>query len=151
MTNAPPTAPVAVRSWPSNPESVGGARHHLRDVLDRWGLEKLMDTAELVVSELVTNAVRHVRAADRFIEIRYQPTPEGGLRIEVHDADERVPVVREAGPEDESGRGLHLVDALTEGRWGFLPRSPREGAGAVGKLTWAHVGPGPGPGPYLDH
>jgi serine/threonine-protein kinase RsbW len=144
MTASPIATPVAVRSWPTSPESVGGARHHLRGVLGRWGLEKVADAAELVVSELVTNVLQHARSADRLVEIRYQPTAEGGLSIEVHDADERFPVMREAAtPDAESGRGLHLVDALTAGRWGVLPRSPREGAGAVGKLIWAHITPDP--------
>ncbi|MBD0738209.1 ATP-binding protein [Streptomyces sp. CBMA29] len=143
MRNAPPSVPVAAQRWPKTSRSAQAARHHLRDVLDRWELRDLADAAELVVSELVTNAVRHARGADRLIETRYQPTPDGGLRIEVHDADDRVPVVRQASAQDESGRGLHLVEALTDGRWGVLPRAHREGAGAVGKFVWAHVGPAP--------
>jgi serine/threonine-protein kinase RsbW len=138
--NARPIAPVAIRSWPKDPESVAGARHHLRAVLGRWGLEKLTESAELVVSELVSNAVQHAQGSDRLMEIRYQPTAEGGLSIEVHDADDHVPAMRGASPKDESGRGLHIVDALTNGRWGVLPRAPREGVGAVGKLVWADVG-----------
>jgi serine/threonine-protein kinase RsbW len=143
MTNAPLTAPVAARSWPKSLESVGGARQHLRGVLDRWGLEKLSDAAELVVSELFTNALLHAADSDRLIEVRYQPTAEGGLGIEVHDADDRRPVMRGATAQEESGRGLFLVEALTDGRWGALPRAPREGAGAVGKFVWARIGPAP--------
>jgi anti-sigma regulatory factor (Ser/Thr protein kinase) len=126
-----------------DPESVGDARHHLRGVLERWDLNKVADAAELVVSELVTNAVRHVWTPGRMIETRYQPTPEGGLRVEVHDAGEEVPILRGAELGDETGRGLSLVEALTGGRWGVLARAPREGAGAVGKFVWAHIGPEP--------
>ncbi|MFC4032753.1 ATP-binding protein [Streptomyces polygonati] len=141
---APPTpAPTAVHHWPKDPASVSAARRHLRGVLDRWSLENLAEAAELVVSELVTNAVQHARSSDRLMEVRYQPTPEGGLNIEVHDADDQAPAMRGATAKDESGRGLRIVDALTNGRWGVLPREPREGLGAVGKLIWAHIGPDP--------
>ncbi|WP_405584486.1 ATP-binding protein [Streptomyces sp. NBC_01190] len=140
--NVPPCAPVVVCNWPKHPESVGLARRHLRGVLDRWGTARISETAEVVLSELVTNAARHSHNSDRLIEIRYQPMPDGSLSIEVHDDDDRLPVMRRAAEDDESGRGLSIVDALTDGRWGVLPRSPREGAGAIGKFVWALVGPG---------
>ncbi|WP_329135682.1 ATP-binding protein [Streptomyces sp. NBC_01476] len=143
MKQAPPAAPMVVRSWPMDPRSVRDARQHLRGVLDRWDLGKLTDAAELVVSELVTNALQHADVPGRLIETRYQQTAEGGLDIEIHDADSRVPAVREAGPHDESGRGLTLVDTLTQGRWGVRSRAPREGAAAAGKFIWARVGPDP--------
>ncbi|WP_405592864.1 ATP-binding protein [Streptomyces sp. NBC_01190] len=132
--------------WARSPRCVSLARRELRQVLAEWDLTGLTDAAELVVSELLTNAVRHVRAPqDRLVETRYERLA-GGVRIEVHDADETRPVVREASMDAESGRGLALVDALTGGCWGV---SGREG---VGKLVWAVVAddghedrPGSGP------
>jgi anti-sigma regulatory factor (Ser/Thr protein kinase) len=136
-TGHQPAAEVIVRRWPPSPRSVARARRDLRAALDHWGLEGLAAVAELVLSELVTNAVRHARVpSGRQIETRYERDCEGGLRIEVHDATARMPWMRQAGEDAEGGRGLALVDALTAGRWGVSSRA------GVGKLVWAHVGPG---------
>jgi two-component sensor histidine kinase len=99
--------------------------------LDAWGLAQLAGTAELIVSELVTNAVRHAREPrGRLIWTRFERF-ECGVRIEVHDASDCKPECREVSAEAEGGRGLVLVDSLTGGRWGV---SSREG---VGKMIWA--------------
>jgi serine/threonine-protein kinase RsbW len=125
--------PVVVRRWGRRERCVAQVRHDLRQALEVWGLCGLADAAELVVSELFTNSLRHARAPrDRLIETRYERTP-GGVRIEVHDADATWPVLREPSADEESGRGLALVDALTLGRWGV---SDREG---IGKRLWAEV------------
>ncbi|WP_329140941.1 ATP-binding protein [Streptomyces sp. NBC_01476] len=111
----------------------GQARRDLWGHLERWGLAHLADRAGVVVSELLTNAVQHANAPrDRLVETRYERVP-AGVRIEVHDADEIRPVVGEPSETGESGRGLCLVDALTNGRWGSSGRS------GVGKLVWAVV------------
>jgi hypothetical protein len=126
-------APVVVRTWPHTPRSIPRARHELRRNLEAWGLP-LADTAEVVLSELLTNAVKHARSPrGRHIETRYEPTPDGCLRIEVHDANETWPVLKAPAADAESGHGLGLVHALTAGRWGV---SERQG---VGKLIWAVV------------
>lgn len=133
VTDTSPGEPVVTR-WPLTGHSVGRARHQLRDTLDGWGLGHLADPAELVLSELLTNAVRHARTpAGRLVETRYERMPQG-IRIEVHDANTRPPQLRRPAEDDEGGRGLALVDALTGRRWGV---SSREG---VGKLVWALVG-----------
>ncbi|MBD0736175.1 ATP-binding protein [Streptomyces sp. CBMA29] len=125
--------PISVRRWPNNRRCVGRARRDLRDVLTAWGLAELTDPAELVLSELVTNAVRHARhPLGREIETRYERA-DGGVRIEVHDANDQWPELQKADEEAEAGRGLVLVDAITGQRWGA---SKREG---VGKLVWALV------------
>lgn len=122
---------VAYR-WPGDPAYVSAARRVLRRHLEQWGLTELTDTAELIVSELVTNAVRHAADPDqRLVETRYALLPDGSLRIEVHDAGDSRPELRRPLPDADSGRGLLLVDVLTGGRWGV---SDREG---VGKLVWA--------------
>jgi anti-sigma regulatory factor (Ser/Thr protein kinase) len=110
---------------------VGRARHLLAQHLGGWGLPHLADTAELIVSELVTNAVRHAREPrGRLIGTRFERL-ECGVRIEVHDANDRKPECQEVPGEAEGGRGLVLVDSLTDGRWGV---GNREG---VGKMVWA--------------
>lgn len=123
---------VVVRRWPRHARCVGQARRELRRELDAWGLTELADTAELVLSELFGNAVRHACGPmDRQVETRYEPLADGGVRIEVHDANGVHPERQNASADAESGRGLALVDTLTGGRWGV---SDREG---VGKMMWA--------------
>jgi serine/threonine-protein kinase RsbW len=126
-------ARMVVRRWPRSARCVGTARHELRRELEARGLSQLADPAELVLSELFTNAVRHARVPrDRLIETRFERLV-GGVRIEVHDADEARPVLREVSADGECGRGLALVDALTGGRWGVGERK------GVGKLVWAVI------------
>jgi anti-sigma regulatory factor (Ser/Thr protein kinase) len=125
-------AEVVVRLWRREPECVSAARRLLRRYLDAWEMDGLADAAELVVSELVTNAVRHAQGPeDWLIETRFEQLKGGILRIEVHDASDAKPEWRELSPNADSGRGLALVDVLTGGRWGVSDRV------GVGKLIWA--------------
>ncbi|MFI0895458.1 ATP-binding protein [Streptomyces sp. NPDC020983] len=125
-----------VYRWPGEPVYVGTARRLLRRHLARRGMTGLADTAELVLSELVTNALRHATAAeDSLVETRFTCLPDGSLRIEVHDADPTRPELRAPGAEADSGRGLALVDALTGGRWGTGDRA------GIGKTVWAECAP----------
>lgn len=120
-----------VKRWPSKRRSVGEARHLLLQHLEAWEVpDAVVDSAEVVLSELVTNAVRHGHIPGRLIETRYERLADG-VRIEVHDADDTEPERRAPSPDDDSGRGLMLVDALTAGRWGVSARV------GVGKLVWA--------------
>jgi anti-sigma regulatory factor (Ser/Thr protein kinase) len=117
--------------WPHGPRSVGRARRLLVRHLDAWGLPQLVDAAELVVSELVTNAVRHAgEPRGRLIGTRFERL-ECGVRIEVHDAGGHKPERQGVCADAESGRGLALVDALTGGQWGVAGRV------GVGKMVWA--------------
>jgi len=89
-----------------------------------WDLPSVADSAELVVSELVTNAVRASTGPDgrpKYNAKKGLPCVHLGLLsnrvhvlIEVWDQDPRMPVAAPAGPDDESGRGLMLVEALCE-------------------------------------
>ncbi|MFE4590223.1 ATP-binding protein [Streptomyces laurentii] len=95
----------------------GEARHDIVLALEVWGLEELADTARLLVSELVTNAVAHTDS--RRIGVAVTRTTETTVRITVLDAGRtRVPVTRPSGDDEESGRGLFLVAALVD-RWGI--------------------------------
>lgn len=118
----------AVSRWPQSARSVGLARAELSDLLTKWDLSTVVDEALLVLSELVTNAVRHGRATvEREIETRYSRVADG-VRIEVRDWAEERPVMRVPG--DGGGWGLRLVAELSA-RWGVDER-----AGA-GKSVWA--------------
>lgn len=128
--------PVLLKRWTHDPRVVGTARHEFRHVLEAWGMGELAESAELVLSELLTNSLRHAHyPVGRDIETRYERVG-GGVRIEVHDANETWPELPKPSVEADFGRGLGIVDALTGARWGV---SDREG---VGKMVWAVVGVG---------
>ncbi|WSK14864.1 PAS domain-containing SpoIIE family protein phosphatase/ATP-binding protein [Streptomyces celluloflavus] len=115
----------AVGDWNLAPEarSVSRARELARDQLTDWGLDALVDTTELLVSELVTNALRHGHG-----EIRLRLLLDRTLVCEVWDADLAQPRRRRARDTDEGGRGLQLVGLLSK-RWNSR-RTPR------GKTVW---------------
>jgi anti-sigma regulatory factor (Ser/Thr protein kinase) len=113
------------------PTAPGCARGHVRAVLLEWDLPDLSDTAELVTSELVTNAIL---ASPRGSPVELQVTreAEGSVLISVWDASSEMPVLEDASPDDESGRGLMLVVCLASG-WGAYYASP------AGKVIWARI------------
>ena len=115
----------SVGDWtlPREPRSVGRAREFARAQLVGWGLEPLVDTAELLVSELVTNALRYGEG-----EIRLRLLLDRTLVCEVWDAGLVQPRRRRARDTDEGGRGLQLVGLLSAA-WGSR-RTPR------GKTVW---------------
>lgn len=115
----------AVGDWrlPREPRSVGRARELARAQLVAWDLEALVDTVELLVSELVTNALRYGEG-----EIRLRLLRDRTLVCEVWDAGLVQPRRRRARDTDEGGRGLQLVGLLSAA-WGSR-RTPR------GKTVW---------------
>ncbi|MFG3370942.1 ATP-binding protein [Streptomyces sp. NPDC090032] len=116
-------------SWPVPREltSVRQARHQVTAQLGDWNLEDLADTAELLVSELVTNALRHTRGPLRLnLQVR-----DSRLRCEVEDTDPGGPVRRVVDIDAEGGRGTELLDLLADA-WG----STRT---ATGKTTWCEM------------
>ncbi|WP_327396542.1 SpoIIE family protein phosphatase [Streptomyces phaeochromogenes] len=115
----------SVGDWtlPREPRSVGRAREYARGQLLSWDLEPLVDTAELLVSELVTNALRYGEG-----EIRLRLLLDRTLVCEVWDAGLVQPRRRRARDTDEGGRGLQLVGLLSDA-WGSR-RTPR------GKTVW---------------
>jgi serine phosphatase RsbU (regulator of sigma subunit)/anti-sigma regulatory factor (Ser/Thr protein kinase) len=118
--------PDDVAEWrlPPEPAQVPRARAVVREQLHDWGLAKLAGTTELLVSELVTNAVRHSR--NRPVELRL--VRGDTLLCEVDDDDHELPTLLSAGPGDETGRGLRVVATLAR-EWG----TSRTGAG---KTVW---------------
>ena len=109
FVTAPGELAVSYRLRPE-PVQVGRAREQARKTLPRWGLGEHADLAELIVSELVTNAVVH---GDGQIEVRLSCAC-GDLWAEVHDDGAGRPVRQRPGSDDERGRGLELIDGLTE-------------------------------------
>jgi histidine kinase-like protein len=95
------------------PAQVGHAREQVRKVLPGWGLAEHDDLLELIVSELVTNAL-HCQSP---IEVRLS-CGRDELRIEVWDTDDQSPSRRVPGDDAECGRGLQLIDGLIEPRGG---------------------------------
>ena len=112
-------------SWTLAPKltSVREARSVLVEPMKRWDLEDLIPTTELLVSELVTNAVRYSRG-----EVTLRLVNERALVCEVLDNSGALPRLRQASGEDENGRGLQVVRQLAH-RWG----SRRT---ATGKVVW---------------
>lgn len=100
---------------PREPRSVPLARHLVATLLCEWGLLDLADDAQLVLGELVANSVEHARGAT--LRITVTRTGPAHVRVAVEDKSRTRPQVVTAGPDDEGGRGLFLVDALSE-RWG---------------------------------
>ncbi|MFJ3789165.1 ATP-binding protein [Kitasatospora sp. NPDC090091] len=134
-------APTEQACWlPRHQRSPRTARQQLRDFLrPHPSGEPLLDTGELLVSELVTNAVQHTRTPrGRLIQVRFSLSDDL-LRIEVHDADSEKPVPRPTAATDECGRGLLLVRELAT-QWGCCPR-----VGGIGKFVWCHIAAQPAP------
>ncbi|WP_030801573.1 ATP-binding protein [Streptomyces sp. NRRL S-337] len=143
----PPVDPLAVSgsascTLPPRYESVRSARKFTRDTLQGWELDELFDSVALVVSELVTNALRHaVLAAPEHADA---PPPtrlhlmrwSQRLICAVRDPSDDSPVAGEADSAadsaSESGRGLYLVDSFSDS-WGWHPLS----GVTHGKIVWA--------------
>lgn len=114
-------------TFPADPGAVRTARGAVRDQLRNWGLDSLSDIAALLVSELVTNALRHATGPIGVRLVRPAGLT-GVLLVEVSDPLPDPPRERIARPEDETGRGLQLV-ASSARRWGTRP-------GGTGKTVW---------------
>ncbi|GCB47609.1 ATP-binding protein [Streptomyces sp. NL15-2K] len=115
------------------------ARDFVATVLRAQQLDgNLIDDAMLCTSELVTNACVHAKGGDG--TVLWLAVEEGRLRVVVYDGDENPPVMRELTAETwerGGGRGLYLVDSLTEGRWGHGPDIPYGGqTHPEGKGVW---------------
>jgi len=120
------------------PSAVPCARLHARQVLWEWGLSAQADSTELVVSELVTNAVQASRAMEQAAPVRvWLLADKAQIVILVWDASPHPPVRTESSDDAENGRGLLLVEAISE-QWSWY--SDQQGTG--GKFVWARLGNG---------
>jgi anti-sigma regulatory factor (Ser/Thr protein kinase) len=120
------------RAWhltlPMARQAPGLAREATREVLTSWQVAHLTEPALLIVSELVTNSVKHTKETLVILQIQTTGTR---LRIEVHDADPRWPQPCTPTGRDESGFGLVLVNALAD-EWGVCDSG-------TGKAVWAEL------------
>ncbi|WP_239008972.1 SpoIIE family protein phosphatase [Streptomyces sp. S8] len=119
-----PDADVVVWSLPANGSAAGTARRLVRAQLERWALSDLMDVTELVVSELVGNALRYGGGPTGLRLLRHDR-----LCVEVSDIGPDLPRIQHAPLSAEGGRGLQLINMLCR-RWGSC-RTPG------GKVVWA--------------
>jgi anti-sigma regulatory factor (Ser/Thr protein kinase) len=115
-----------VVSWdvPADPAAVGDVRARATRQVQDWGFEELAMTTELIVSELVTNAIRYAEGPIRLRLLR-----DTRLTCEVADGSSTAPRLRHARSTDEGGRGLFLVAQLAH-RWGARYTTD-------GKIIWA--------------
>jgi anti-sigma regulatory factor (Ser/Thr protein kinase) len=109
--------PPAQIPLPNNLQAPATARAFLRGAACSTHQAQGLDEAELLVSELVTNAVLHGAPP---ITVRVECEGSDGLRVSVTDGNHEPPKPRETGPEDTSGHGLRLVDIISN-RWGVRP------------------------------
>jgi anti-sigma regulatory factor (Ser/Thr protein kinase) len=130
-----------VGSWPMQSSlelaaatgEVSAARRHVRHILLAWGLPAFSDDTELVVSELVSNAVA-ISAAIHQVEIRLWLISDGRqVLVLTWDASLDPPEMADPAADAENGRGLVLVEALSA-RWGWY-----FAAGLGGKVVWASL------------
>lgn len=142
---SPATGPeqqLLAMQFTSSPRGARLARRLAVSRMDEWGHPPASDvscTVALLVAELAANAVRHGRLPGRDFSLRLAfEAPAGLIRIEVSDASPVRPPTESPTPalDDESGRGLLLVDILAT-RWGTTPRLP------LGKTVWAEVAVAP--------
>jgi anti-sigma regulatory factor (Ser/Thr protein kinase) len=131
--NCATTAPSSEIEWllPRHPRSIARARARLREHAGAWQIpDESLETAVLLLSELVTNAYKHACVSPGR-EIGTRCTLRNGtLRVEVSDAADEFPKPHETSPDDESGRGLALVEALADA-WDVFPRPC-----GIGKTVW---------------
>ena len=126
---------VATWDLPADPAVVASARQQVATQLADWGLDDAAFTTELVVTELITNAIRYAHSPIQLRLIR-----DRTLICEVSDGSSTAPHLRQARGLDEGGRGLLLISQLTQ-RWGSR-QTP------LGKTIWAEQAlPGPGATP----
>jgi len=117
--------PAAELNVPLDATAPSIARAFLRRTYCDAHHARVLDEAELLVSELITNGVEHGAPP---IALRVTCDGTSGLRVAVRDGSPRAPQARDAGPEDDSGRGIALVDMLSTS-WGVETSEQ-------GKTTW---------------
>ncbi|MDG9718958.1 SpoIIE family protein phosphatase [Streptomyces sp. DH24] len=113
---------------PGDAEALAEARHLVRAAVRAWGAADLSDEIELAADELITNALMHTEGA-AVVTLRLLTGPDRRLRVEVEDSSSALPRRRDAGEGAVSGRGLLLVELLSDS-WGVEARGG-------GKCVWS--------------
>ncbi|MFI8457143.1 ATP-binding protein [Kitasatospora sp. NPDC085464] len=103
---------------PYLPESASAARRLVREKLSEWEVPELIDAAELIVGELVANAVKTGCLTRMTVTVRR--VTDRTVRVAVRDGSRVMPVLVVAGVDEEGHRGLSLIHELTRGRWGAV-------------------------------
>jgi anti-sigma regulatory factor (Ser/Thr protein kinase) len=121
-------SPATELILPGSAASVPLARRFVTDLLEEWGLDDAAWTAQLIISELATNAALHAKTT---FTVSVTPEVGGAVRIEVRDGSQRYPRIRQHDGEATTGRGLRILDELALS-WGVdvVPS---------GKVVWALV------------
>ncbi|MFF0362163.1 MULTISPECIES: SpoIIE family protein phosphatase [Streptomyces] len=115
------------RVTPGDPEALAGARRMIRTAVGAWGAGDRADEIELVADEMITNVLMHTEGA-AVVTLRALTGGEPRVRVEVEDTSSALPRRREAGESGVSGRGLLLIETLTD-VWGVEARGG-------GKCVW---------------
>jgi hypothetical protein len=145
MTFAPPLAPLPTEtaaftgcSLSASPDAASRARSFTRQTLACWDLAELTEDAQVIVSELLANAIRHAGPGQPGRHPQAGATTPGlwllrqadGLMCVVTDASDLAPALKQPGDTSECGRGLHVVHALSD-LWGWTLLREH------GKAVWA--------------
>jgi anti-sigma regulatory factor (Ser/Thr protein kinase) len=128
-TAATETTSLVAFTLPSTPYSVRMARFYIRAALSYHALGDYAEDAEMVASELITNAITHAGAPSVGLELTCLEGTRT-LAIVVTDPSPVPPVKRDPAAGAAHGRGLHVVDALSA-RWGWRPRHPGKAVYAI--------------------
>ncbi|MEV6592177.1 ATP-binding protein [Streptomyces acidicola] len=127
--------PAYSQTFPCQPSTAEIGRKLVRDALGVWDLDNLADVTALIMSELIANAVRHTPCHSIRLTVGRPSTTR--VRVGVVDrAPLRLPVIGQAGEDDESGRGLLLIDGIAD-RWGYDLHGPDRRPWA--KEVWAEL------------
>ncbi|MFH8288876.1 ATP-binding protein [Streptomyces sp. NPDC018059] len=132
MSAASPAAtgsPCYTETLPREPESARRARFLVSAALHAWGIGELTEVGDLVVAELVNNAVNHTRC--RVVRVQVTRPANGVVRIGVADKCKDLPELGDPDDDSEEGRGLFLIEALSR-RWGYDRKR-------WGKVVWAEL------------
>jgi anti-sigma regulatory factor (Ser/Thr protein kinase) len=119
---------VRERFFRRDKRNVFAARRFVRKALSDWRIEQRADEVLVCVSELATNAITHGVPPGRGFSLHLWLTTDAVLRLEVHDSGDGRPRLRDLDEGGETGRGLWLVEALSD-CWGVGTRDP-------GKVVW---------------
>jgi hypothetical protein len=122
---------TCVLPFGGNPAGIAGLRQIVGDQLKSWGIPDLTDQAQLAVTELAANVVRHV--GENTPAALVMDLDDNHLSLELHDTSATLPRLRRAAPDAESGRGLSLLAAISVD-WGSVPTP-------TGKAVWCKLAP----------